>query len=169
MKKFAGSDLSDKLLYVKSSTSNAGKAPKPRGKVFNRFILSSRGGRESEKVSGQNLHVSQVVSMKRVGVEKNVWKWVERDVLFRITIPSCVIELGRKGGRGHKSFLSELWNDLLPPALHGYILDFGTSYLFHHNYSYKEIQSNQMREDVLLSTKQEKKQNVSKLNPNWLE
>lgn len=41
MKKLAGSDLSDKLLYVKSRTSSDGKAPNPRGKVFNRFILSS--------------------------------------------------------------------------------------------------------------------------------
>lgn len=42
MKKLAGSDLSDKLLYVKSRTSSDGNAPNPRGKVFSRFILSSK-------------------------------------------------------------------------------------------------------------------------------
>lgn len=39
MKKLAGSDLSERLLYVRSKTSSAGNAPKPRGKEFKRFIL----------------------------------------------------------------------------------------------------------------------------------
>jgi len=38
-KKFPGSDLSLRLLYVKSNTSNTGKAPNPLGNTVNLFIL----------------------------------------------------------------------------------------------------------------------------------
>lgn len=42
MKKFPGSVCSLKLLYDKSSTSNTGNAPKPRGSVFKRLIEQLR-------------------------------------------------------------------------------------------------------------------------------
>lgn len=42
MKKFPGKLLSFRLLYVKSKTSNTGKAPKPRGRELSLFILQKK-------------------------------------------------------------------------------------------------------------------------------
>lgn len=39
MKKFAGRDLSLKLLYDKSKTSRQGKEPNPLGRLFSLFML----------------------------------------------------------------------------------------------------------------------------------
>lgn len=49
MKKLAGKDLSDRLLYVASRTSSAGKAPNPRGRTFNRFILTKNSSQSMKQ------------------------------------------------------------------------------------------------------------------------
>lgn len=55
MKKFPGKFFSLRLLYVRSSTSRTGNAPKPRGSTSNRFILSEI--KRSDKSLSRNLQL----------------------------------------------------------------------------------------------------------------
>ena len=60
-KKFPGRLFSFKLLYVRSRTSSAGKAPKPRGNALSLFILHQ-----------QNNTCTQMYNKK--GKSKNIYR-----------------------------------------------------------------------------------------------
>ena len=70
MKKFPGSLLSVRLLYVRSSTSSMGKVPKPRGRVLSLFILEAQR-KENVRQTGppkrDTRHLSGRFSMVVIG------------------------------------------------------------------------------------------------------
>lgn len=92
MKKFPGKLFSFRLLYVKSKTSSTGKAPKPLGKLYNRFIetfkILSFGMEDNDNGSSsiwlfEKLIISKFVKFaKPGGTAKNEFTRYRRDLTF---------------------------------------------------------------------------------------
>ena len=64
-KKFPESPLSVKLLYVRSKTSRTGKAPKPLGSPFSRFILRKRG----------SIYFDSYALLQELRIETKFFRW----------------------------------------------------------------------------------------------